>query len=259
MNRIIEFLRKNSKFILYAILFVMALLLIRQCDRVSSYKKEKQRLENNLLALNDTLKNYKKNGVTVAEMRALQLKYNELADSLKMERNKKPLTIIKYISTINDSLNLKPIVIRDTVYKGQDVADRGVVKAFESKKFQKSSRSIDITVPYMVNRETGLMETTGNAIVKLDQDIWVEAYLYKDKKNFTYLRLKTDYPSLTFNTGTAIEVLDDKYDYKQRKQWGVGLGVQVGYGVGMAGGRIKPTPYIGLGVSLNWNPRFLQF
>lgn len=249
---------KIVSIIMVAVAVILALLLFRQCSKTREYKDENKRLENNLLAVNDTLKNYKDGKYNLAEMRAMQLRIDELADSLKMERGKKPVTIIKYVAGISDTVTLPAVVIHDTTYIDNTWSDRGLIAAKESSVFGNSSREIEMSVPYKVNCNTGLLESDGDAEVTISQDIWVESVLYTDKQGYTYIRLKTDYPSCTFNNGAGILVSDKSYDYKKRKQFGVGIGLQVGYGATLSK-PVRMSPYIGLGVSLNWNPRFLQF
>lgn len=249
---------KIVSIIMVVVTVILALLLFRQCSKTKEYKEENRRLENNLLAVNDTLKNYKDGKYNLAEMRAMQLRIDELTDSLKMERGKKPVTIIKYVAGISDTVTLPAVVIHDTTYIDNTWSDKGMIAAKESSVFGNSSREVEMNVPYKVNCNTGLLESDGDAEVTISQDIWVESVLYTDKQGYTYIRLKTDYPSCTFNKGAGILVSDKSYDYKKRKQFGVGIGLQVGYGATLSK-PVRMSPYIGLGVSLNWNPRFLQF
>lgn len=258
MENVKNFINKYGKWVVILAVAVLAAITIKQCDSINKYKSEKARLENNLLAVNDTLKNYKEGKYNIAEMRAMQLRIDELADSLKLERGKSPITIIKYVASLSDSMSLPVTVLHDTVYIDKAWSDMGFLDASESAEFGNSSRSIYVRIPYKVNCETGMLESNGNADVDLSQNIWVESMLYRDKKGYTYIKLKTDYPACTFNNGAGILVADKSYDYKNRKQFGLGIGLQVGYGAALSR-PVKLTPYVGVGVSLNWNPRFLQF
>lgn len=249
---------KYGKYFLITVILVLLCVLFKQCGTISRYKSEKATLENNLLALNDTLRNYKDGKYNLAEMRALQLRVDELADSLKLERGKEPITIIKYVAVVSDSVSVPVTVVHDTVFIEKDWSDAGWIAASEESRFGNSSRSIGIRVPYKVDCETGLLESNGNAEIELEQDIWVESTLYRDKKGYTYIRLMTDYPSCTFNDGAAILVTDKSYEYNSRKQFGLGIGLQVGYGAALSN-PVRTAPYVGIGLSLNWNPRFLQF
>ena len=258
MEQIKTFLNKYGKYILIIGIVVLFCILLKQCDTINKYKDEKARLENNLLAINDTLKNYKDGKYNLAEMRAMQLRIDELADSLKLERGKEPITIIKYVAVVSDSVSVPVTVIHDTVFIEKAWSDMGWLTANDNSQFGNSSRNIYVRIPYKVNCETGMLESNSNADIELDQNIWVESTLYRDKKGYTYIRLKTDYPSCTFNNGAGILVTDKSYEYKSRKQFGLGIGIQVGYGAALSR-PVKMTPYIGVGLSLNWNPRFLQF
>lgn len=258
--KIIDFFSKNLKWILMAIIAILIFTTARSCSKYKSEKEENLHLENNLLALNDTLKNYKDGVYNLAEMRALQLRIDELADSLKLERNKKPVTIIKYITAVNDTFQVPVTIIHDTLWFDDDIniSDAGIIYSHEHTLFEKSSREIDIRTPYYVNCDDGLLYADGESEVILNQNIWLENVLYKDKKGYTYIRLKTDYPGVTFNSGTAILVSDPKTDRKNQKQFGLGIGLQLGYGATYNNG-FKMSPYIGIGIGLQWNPRFLQF
>lgn len=258
MQKVVDFLKDYWKYLLIAIFIALITIVVKQCESIRQYKDEKTRLENNNLALNDTLKNYKSGKYNIAEMRALQLRINELSDSLKLERGKTPVTIIKYVTVVSDSTEIPITVIHDTVYVDKSWSDCGTISASESHTYGNSSRDIDIRIPYKVNCETGLLEKDGNALISLNQNIWVESVLYYDKKGYTYIRLKTDYPGCVFNNGAGILVTDKSYEYKSRKQFGAGIGLQLGYGAVLSN-PVRMTPYVGIGISLNWNPRFLQF
>jgi len=260
MKQIKEFIQKNLKWILMGICIILAIIMFRQCDTISKYKQDNARLENNVLAMGDTLKNWKtKDGINMATMRALQLRADELSDSLKLERGKEPVTILKYVAGLHDTVYAQVRVIHDTMYIEEIWSDVGWLTAKDSSVWKNSFRFLEASIPYAVNCETGKVEETGNAEIDLEQSIWIDSDIYRDKKGHTWMELKSDYPSIRFSNGTAIEVVSQKQAYKNRKQFGLGLGLQVGYGVTFPGGSVKMSPYVGLGVSLNWNPRFLQF
>ena len=81
-----------------------------------------------------------------------------------------------------------------------------------------------------------------------------------EKDGKTYMVVRTDYPNTVFNSGRGILVDNgDEYAFQARKRFGLGFGIQAGYGIGFRNGQPVLTPYIGLGASLNWNPRRLQF
>lgn len=257
--KVFSFLGKNIKFILVVVVLMLTMFLVKQCNNHQREKSERERLENNIAALNDTLKNYKKNGINYAEMRALRLRVNELSDSLKLEKGKTPITIINYNTSINDTVYLTSKPIHDTVFLNSIYIDRGVVVAEKNETFGKSNRYINVKTPYTINKNTGVLLTDTSTVV-IKQNIWVESTLYKDKKNNTYIRLKTDNPNVLFNNGLGILVENVKENnYLERKNFGVGIGFHAGYGVVFPNGNVKVSPYIGIGLGLQWNPRFLQF
>lgn len=259
LTRIKTFFKTNIKWILIVFCLLLGVLLFRQCDQVSKFKKETARLENNILAINDTLKNYKdKDGLNTATMRALQLRMDELSDSLKLEKGKEPITILQYVAGMHDTIWASVKIIHDTMYIKEIWSDSGILSVTDTAIFGKSSRYLNVSIPYGVNCETGKLQMEGEAMVDLNQDVWIDSYIYKDKKGYTWMDLKSDYP-IYFHNGTAIAISDPKSEYKNRKQFGIGLGLQTGYGISFPDHSIKLSPYIGLGISLNWNPRFLQF
>lgn len=258
MGNVIDFLKDYCKYLLIVIFIILIAIIAKQCESIDKYKNEKTRLENNLLAVNDTLKNYKSGKYNIAEMRALQIKIDELTDSLKIEKGKTPITIIKYVAIVSDSTEIPVTIIHDTVYIDKSWSDKGKITTEEHSNYGNSKRNIYVTIPYKVNCETGILESDGNAEITMDQSIWVESILYMDKKGYTYIRLKTDYPGCTFNNGAGILITDRSYEYKSRKQFGLGIGIQLGYGAVLSK-PVKMAPYVGVGISLNWNPRFLQF
>lgn len=256
--KIFNFLKKNIKWILLTICILLGIIMVHQCDSISKYKKENFRLENNMLAINDTLKNYiDKDGLNTATMRALQLRMDELADSLRLEKGKEPITILQYVAGMHDTIWASVKVVHDTMYVEEIWSDSGTITISDSAYFGKSSRFLNVSMQYGVDCETGKL-VTEDASIYLDQNVWIDSYIYKDKKGYTWMDLKSDYP-IQFRNGTAIAISNPKEEYKNRKQFGVGLGLQVGYGVTFPDRSVKLSPYVGLGISLNWNPRFLQF
>ena len=237
---------------------VLAILFARSCNRNEYLKSELARYENNLKAANDSLKNYKDGIYQCAEMRALQLRVDELEDSLKLERGKEPITIIKYITSIADTVYISGDIIHDTVNIG-NLCDRGSISLHKENTFGRSSRLLDVSVPYTIDSSCNM--EVGESTIALNQNIWIDASTYKDKKGETYLRLKTDYPNVTFNSGTAIVVTDGAVTEK-KKHFGVCFGATIGYGVAITNNgalSASPAPYIGLGATIGWQPDKLKF
>lgn len=249
--KILELVLQNTKIILCAVIMFLFMLLLRQCNSTRTAKEEVTRVTNNQLALNDTLVQYiDKNGILNGEIRGLHLKLDELDDTLQYEKNKPPITIIDYVTEIRDSIVFIPSI--DTVIMQQDGTFLQSISFLDSSKFKKSSRVISFEIP--VWSKDSILRT-GETKLNLSQDIWLEASISKDlKTKEVFVHLKTDYPGVTFNDAQGILVQNDKqlkkFSYSQRKQFGLGIQVGVGYS-----DRIRP--YIGIG--LHYSPKFLQW
>ena len=250
----------HLSFLLLVATVVLAMLLARQCERAKLYKDEKARLENNIAAMNDTLMNYKKNGYNYAQMLALQLKLNELADSLQLGNGNTPVTIMQYITSIKDTVYLAGEVVHDTVYSPMFASDKGIIMGERSDRFGKSSRNMSVFTPYYVSAADGKVYAYDSIEVILSQNIWLESTLYKGKDKKTYMQVRSDYPSTAFNSGNGILVDNGpEYELQARKRFGVGIGLQAGYGIGFNMGKPVLTPYIGVGIGLQYTPRRFQF
>ena len=126
------------------------------------------------------------------------------------------------------------------------------ISFLDSSKFKKSSRVISFEIPV---RSKDSILRTGETKLNLSQDIWLGASISKDlKTKEVFVHLKTDYPGVTFNDAQGILVQNDKqlkkFSYSQRKQFGLGIQVGVGYSDHI-------RPYIGIG--LHYSPKFLQW
>lgn len=242
---------KNTRMFLLAAIVVLAILLFRQCEATRRANNEITVIENNILAANDTIKNWvDKEGRSRAEIRALILKLEDIKDSLKYEKNKPPITIIKWKTNISEHIDNVPVVDVDTVYENySSYFDIGIFN-----KWGNSSRSLRIYVPYEVKDN---VFTHGDADIDLEQNIWLSASIVRNKKTKeVFVNLMSDYPGTSFNSAQGILIdpnssgLSDII-YDERKTLSVGLQLGVGYyGKGIG-------PYVGIGV--NYSPKFLQW
>lgn len=242
---------KNTRMFLLGGIVVLCILLLRQCEETDKAKGEAIKISNNWKASLDTIENYiDKNGNAVAEIRALNLSLSEIESELEYEKNKPPLTVIKTETVIKEVIVEVPVIQVDTV-----IGDFNSALEFsDQKSWNKSSRDIDVFVPYQTLDST---LNFGNAIISLNQNIFLTASLTRDNKTKElFVNLLTDYPGTTFNSAEGI-LIDQKdkafksLQYENRKT--LGLGLQLG--VGFSGDGF--TPYVGLG--LNYTPKFLQW
>jgi len=246
---------KNTRMFLLGGIIVLFFLLIKQCNETEQAKGEVTRFQNNLSAANDTILNYvNENGESIGEIKGLNLSLEQLRDSLDYEKGRPPITIVKYKTIVKEKIVEVPVKTKDTVVK-QDGVEFKSVLSFNSKgNWEKSSRLIDISLPYTFT--DSLM--FGSATIELKQNIWLDATLSQDLvSKEVFIKLTSDYPGTTFNNTQGIMVNQNSPEFKNiqmqnRKPFGFGL--NMGMGITGDGGL---GPYIGIGVS--WNPKLLQW
>jgi hypothetical protein len=246
---------KNTRMFLLGGIGVLLFLLLRQCNETDKAKGEVTRFQNNLIAANDTIRNYvNEKGESVGEIKGLNLSLEELRDSLEFEKNRPPITIVKYKTIVEEKIVEVPVKTKDTVVE-QDGIEFNSVLSFESaKEWAKSSRLIDVSLPYTLSDSLSF----GSATIGLKQNIWLDATLSQDvKTKEVFIKLTSDYPGTTFNNTQGI-MIDKKssafksLEMQNRKPFGLGL--NLGMGVTGTG---DFTPYLGIGIS--WNPKLLQW
>ena len=244
---------KNVRLLVSILLVTLIILLIGQCERAATAERETTRISNNWKASQDTIRNFKdKNDNSVAEIRALNLTLEEVKKELEFEKNKPPITVIRYKTKIVEKIVEVPVVITDIT--DTTIEDfNSVVKISSESSWDQSARKIKITVPYLFN---GGEPIFGDATIDLEQDIFLTASLLRDRKTGeVFVNLLTDYPGVRFNSAQGI-VIDQKgsgfrdLQYQNRKS--LGLGIQLGLGLTEFG----VSPYVGVGI--NYTPKFLQ-
>jgi len=246
---------KNTRMFLLGGIAVLLFLLVRQCNETENAKGEVTRIQNNLIAANDTIKNYvNEKGESVGEIKGLTLTLEELQDSLEVEKMKPPITIVKYKTIIKEKIVEVPVISTDTLIKQGNTEFNSVLSFSSDSTWEKSSRSLGVSVPYTMGSDL----TFGNASIDLTQNIWLNATLSQDQKTKeVFIQLTSDYPGTTFNSAQGIMIDTKSSEFKSlqmqnRKPFG--LGINMGMGITGSG---TFGPYIGLGVS--WNPKLLQW
>ena len=242
-----------------ALILILLILLVKQCESSQVDKLEISRLENNNLALQDTIKNYvSKDGLHTGEIRALHLQLDELNDSLDYEKSKPPVTITEYKVELKEkivevpNLVLLTDTIHDTVFSALGYTH--LITMQNDTVYGKSIRTMDLTLPIRVH-DSSL--TLGRAEIDLHQNIWLRTSIYQDRKTKeVFMKAETDYPNVAFNRGAGILVQDDKglRQLMRQSRRTFGVGIQTGVGITTTG---QPRHYIGVGV--HYSPKFLQW
>jgi hypothetical protein len=249
---------KNMRMFLLGGIGLLLFLLIRQCGETENAKSEVTRYKNNVIATNDTIRNYvNKKGEAVGEIKGLVLTLAELKDSLEYEKNRPPITIIKYKTIITEKIVNVQVVTTDTIIVQGVDSFNSMLSINADSVWGKSSRSIDVKLPYSFTDSL----TLGSATIDLNQNIWLDATLAQNvKTKEIFIKLTSDYPGTTFNNAEGIMIDRNsrafkKLQMKNRKQFG--LGINLGFGASADAQGFKAVPYLGIGIS--WNPKFLQW
>lgn len=263
MMKVLDFLKKYRDIIYIVVIFVFCLVSSSQCSKIRGLNGEIDRQSNNQQALTEQIINYKDElGRANAEKHAYQLTQEELRDSIGLLKRKN----IEYISYINTHMNvvdtgyIPTIIDKDPVVVPDAEIEKGSIKFAKADKFGKSSRSFSVDIPYSVS-ENKLY--TGNAKFAIDQDIFVEGWLEKNTKtNETFIKLRTDYPGVTFNSGLGIVAYDTKsYEKEMRKTNGIGIaiGPNFSFSYDIINQKIIPTVGFGLTIGYTYTPKIFQW
>lgn len=237
------FMKRYRDIIYLLVIFIMGGFLYYQYDITNNLNFEKDRIENNIIALTDTIKTYRnKNGLLEHEKHAYQLSEKELKEHVQFLEDKNR----KILSYTNSNVEIKDIIVSPTLVEHVqiDSVEHGTISFSENKTFGKSYRNIDVSIPYIYNDSLFM----GDAHVQLEQNIYVESILEKEK-NETYIRFITDYPNVRFD-GDGVVVVDKPYI--KPKRMGFTIGPSVGVGYDFINRKIVPT----VGVNLTWGWRF---
>ena len=246
---------KNTRMFLLGGIGVLLFLLLRQCNQTEIAKGEVTRFQNNLVAANDTIRNYvNERGESVGEIKGLSLSLEELKDSLEYEKGRPPITIVKYKTIIQEKIVEVPVVTKDTVTEQDGNSFNSILSFNSDSTWSRSSRSINVNLPYSFTDSL----TFGTASIGLKQNIWLDATLSQSMKTKEiFIKLTSDYPGTTFNSAQGIMIDRKSKEFRSlqmqnRKKFGFGLNM----GVGVTGTG-DFTPYLGIGVS--WSPKLLQW
>ena len=268
---------KNIKIVLYAAGIIFLILFLKQCNSKSYWKaqaeiekNEKQRVQNNYDAAQDTIKQKKLDENTwIAEKAGFELtldelkeNYADLLDNFEFEKNKPPKTIIKTVYEIKDSIKEVPVLVETDSLGNTSLA-------FSDSTYHDSTmtnyRFLVGKIPYKIvfDKKDSLYKVVPDkADINLTIGMNLNLGLFQDEKTKKInIQATTDYPGVTFTDISGASIMDDPKNKKMfrqmRKPWG--LGVNIGYGLLLdyKAGTIATGPYVGLGLS--YSPKWLQW
>lgn len=155
LDKIKEYLAKYGVLALFIVIglvlvsmFIMRYNILSLKSKLEDERKEKDRIENNYFASQDTIKVYKdKNGNLVSEKAAYQLKIDDLEKDNKRlfklytkEKNKEPIVIVEYRTKLDEKITNISTIVSDTA-----------ISFVDSVRYSDGSyRSIEGNIPYKI-------------------------------------------------------------------------------------------------------------
>lgn len=246
--------RDNLTFIGLA---VVVLLLLGQCNRNASLRRDVKELEgqvsesaSNFKAAQDTVKVYSnKNGYMIAEISSFKLSNQDLLKANKQlakdytnalslnKRLKNVNTLLRAELTSKDSIPFNQALNSDSTFRFEDYNDYG----------DNSYRRITV--------DGKIQDSTITGKIELEQNIrlWLAI---ENKSGLNTLKLSTKYPFDNFDL-QGIELINKELNkYQKKSRWNVSAGVGIGViPNSVTGLSLSPT----VGVMLGWSPKWLQF
>lgn len=227
-----------NKYVNYAIegvlLVVIVLLCFRSCSKSEEIKGLRELNESLTRLYTDTINSYKDaNGNLVAEKNSLVI----MNERLKKELEMKPEEVVK----IHTEIEYRDKIVFKELPSGDPSSTVSCDSMVINKRYKTS---------YIKHTLYGDNVEDVVYAFKTDSKIDLDVSLEESGR----LKITTDVNDFNFNVIDS-RVYKEKYDdTKMRKRWGVGIGVHTGYAVFP-----KPSPYIGIGVGLNFTPKKWQW
>lgn len=248
-----------------AVILVMVLLLLHQCNRTSKLKAINTGLENkiervkaNVDAANDSVISFKnKNDYYINEISGYQYTVAELSGKNKklLKDYQSALANVVELKKLNQLLKTEVNITQvDTVFASVE-NDTTLVFADSTHYGDNNWRKFDARVN-IFQRDSVL--TGGLGTFNYSQNIKLYAGI-QSIDGRKRISISTKYPGIMFNEIEGISLIEDEINIaKKQKRGRVCLGVGGGYGLTFTGGNMV---YHGtqLGVFLIYSPKWLQF
>jgi len=270
--------------LLFVVGLVAALIFMQRCNsdlqqQLAEQKAEFERQQNNIEALNDTIRQGKINDTTLmAEKLAIKItlkelkeNYSDLMVGFEDFKKQNPKVIQKIIFNNTETIREVP------VYAKMDSLGRGYFIFKDTAKFADGNyRKLKGKIPFtntLFNKKDSTEAdmnklgfyskvNPGLADFELEQGIKLKVGLFEDKKTKKVsIAATTSYPGITFTTLDGADIMEDKDSRKAtkkfRKTWGIGVSLGYGATVDLKTSKVAFGPQVGVG--LHYTPKWLQW
>jgi len=252
-----------------AVILVLIILMMGQCSRISGLKAERSaletkitRVENNILASNDSVVFYKnKQDYYISQISGFEKTKQELLDD-------KEQTYKKYVDALDLNKKLKGV---NNLLKTQITTKDSIINSMMTVTNNSDGTS---TINLADNKDFGdnnwrrfkgsvLVKRQGDTLSALSSNFLYEQniMLYSSLETIDgrkKIKIATKYPGINFNTIENISVIEDelnKVSKDKKMKFGVSMGVM--YGATVIGNQVYLAPMFGVGFTIT--PKWLQF
>lgn len=269
MNKILNYISNNLNLVKYALIAILVLFLLRQCNQIEQLKTEVKQVEtvadrnyNNLLASQDSIQvEKKKNGQLVSKISSYQFEVNSLSD-----KNEKLIKSYLELLNINDGLLSTNAVIKAELEVKDSIINAGFNIPYQDENIVKlqfaDDKEWDKYNWRRFNAQIELFKQDSLFTVKqsqfnFKQGVSLTAGIFENEGR-QELRITTPYPGIEFTRIKNINLVNDKLNpaLQKPKNWGIGVGIQ--YGINLNNQQVVSWgPSIGVG--LYYTPSWLRF
>jgi hypothetical protein len=251
-------MKNINKDLIYLIsIAILAILLFRSCGNANESKLEIARLEHNVKASQDTLRQYvTSNGNMAAEISAFKLdKKKDAAQLASLTEGYQKLRgdVIALAKT-----NAELILAGKTTPRIDRTTDTtGIIYISDSTIINSTNYTkLYVNAPYKI---IGTYLTVDKAVYNVNTSLDILIRFEEYKGNLKVIA-ETPHKSVKFNSiqGALLAPQDLPKDLRMslRREWGLGFSLTGGMGYNPVNARISPM--IGVGVGINYTPKKLQ-
>jgi hypothetical protein len=247
----------NKDWIPFITIAVLACLLLGQCSRASSLKRDIKSLEvsvanaeSNILAAKDTVDMFiNKNNYLEAEIKTFSYTNEQLIVNNKevTEKYIKALSLNRKLEGVKILLTAQ-LKAKDTVFLTTGIGSDNTFIFKDSVDFGDNNTRIIVLDAKINNNST----VSGNFTIS--QTITLLAS-FVDDNGVNRMMISTKYPFDNIDI-QGIELINNELNiYRKKSRWNINFGL--GYGIYPAGSTLRIAPFVG--ASIGYSPKWLQF